>query len=154
MAATGKDADLTAGCAALGTYFTERAARVGTVVPVEIVQESGLKDPKKTNSCNPALLNPLPNPAYTADQYNSLVLLYLRAARIAGRFPEVTTHFLIDVTGHCDPRCFDLQHFYDAIAAALGHGKGSTYGPKPSYGTKTGTNNVWWDDRVCGSKPP
>jgi hypothetical protein len=127
---------------------------------VEIVQETGLISTTSgsQNACNPANpnLTPLPNPPYTNDQYASLVLLYLRAARAAGRFPEVTTHFVVDafIRGHCDPRCFDLQRFYNDVATALGHGQGSTYGPAPSYGTTWGTHNIWWNDRICNGPHP
>ncbi len=82
--------------------------------------------------------------------------MYLRACRIAGMFPEITTHFAVDgfVEGHCDPRCFNLEQLYDTIAAAMGHGKGSTYGIKPSYGRVWKTHNVWWDDSICHGKHP
>jgi hypothetical protein len=160
VAATGQEAALTTACNALSAYFSTRAARVGTTVPVEVVQEPGLASTTSgsQNACSPSNPNlvPLPVPAYTDDQYRGAVLLYLRAARAAGRFPEVTTHFVVDAfaRGHCDPRCFNLQRFYNEVAARLGHGMGSTYGPAPSYGTTWGTNNVWWNDRICGGPPP
>jgi hypothetical protein len=158
VAADAKETDFDAGCATLSTYFSERAARVGSIVSVEIVQV-GVKDSKKNmNTCDPKNPNvaPMPSPPYSADQYANIALVYLRAALAAGRFPEVTTHFVVDAfeRGHCDPRCFDLQHLYDTIAALLGHGKGSTYGIKPSYGTVWGTNNVWWDNTICGGPQP
>jgi hypothetical protein len=151
---------ITTNCGTLAPYFTARAQRVGRIVPVEIVQQAGLASTTSgsQDSCNPANPNlvPLPNPPYTNDQYANLVLLYLRAARAAGRFPETTTHFVVDAfqRGHCDPRCFDLQRFYNEIAAALGHGRGSTYGPVPNYGTTWGTNNIWWNDRICNGPHP
>jgi Domain of unknown function (DUF4157) len=159
VANAGQDAALTTACNALASYFTTRAARVGTTVPVEIVQESGLASATgNQNACDPANPNlvPLPVPAYTDDQYRSVSLVYLRAARAAGRFPETTTHFVTDafVRGHCDPRCFDLQRFYNEIAARLGHGAGSTYGPAPNYGVTWGTHNIWWNDRICGGAHP
>jgi hypothetical protein len=151
-------ADFEAGCKALSTYFRERSARVGSTVGIEIVQV-GVKSSKgNLNTCDPANPNvvPMPSPPYSADQYANIAFLYLRAAFIAGRFPEVTTHFVVDAfeRGHCDPRCFDLERLYAAIAAVLGHGKGSTYGVKPSYGTRWGSNTVWWDDKICGGPHP
>jgi hypothetical protein len=74
----------------------------------------------------------------------------------AGVWPHTTTHFVEDAFagGHCDPRCFDLQHFYDIIAGLVGHAAGSTYGVTPSYGMKSGTNTVWWHDTVCHGPHP
>jgi hypothetical protein len=160
-ASPAKEKDLTDGCKELADYFRSRAARVGSAVTVEILQETGLKDPNlkgQQNACNPKNpnLKPLPKPAYTDHQYQEIVLLYLRATLAAGRFPEITTHFMVDAfkQGHCDPRCFDLGRLYKMIATSLGHGQKSTYGIKPSYGTKWGTNNIWWDDTICGGGPP
>jgi hypothetical protein len=158
LAVSEKQKELSDSCIALSAYFTEREARVASTFPVEIVQPGVKKGAKNENTCDPKNLDSLPlsNPPYSDDQYNSLVKLYLRAALIAGLFPEVTTHFAVDayLRGHCDPRCFNLTKFYDLIAAALGHGKGSTYGVKPSYGIESGTNNVWWDKTICHHEPP
>ena len=99
----------------------------------------------------------MPLPPYAESQYLDVVQVYLRAALEAGRFPEIVTHYWIDRNiedSHCDPRCFKLDHLYELIAAAMGHGPGSTYGIKPNYGTKKGTHNVWWLDTVCGSAHP
>jgi Domain of unknown function (DUF4157) len=154
-----KEKDLTDGCKELANYYTTRTARVGSAVTVEILQETGLKDPKgNQNACNPKNpnLKPLPKPAYTDHQYQEIMMLYLRATLQAGKFPEITTHFSVDAfkQGHCDPRCFDLGRLYKLIASTLGHGQNSTYGVKPSYGTKYGTDNIWWDDTICGGGHP
>jgi len=141
---------LEASCSTLAPLLSARKARVGSMLNVEIVLQPG-------SDCRTSgKLEALPQPVYTADQHRGLVKLYLMAALQAGKFPEVTTHFWVDrVAGdHCDPRCFDLMHLYNLIAAALGHGQGSTYGIKPNYGTKQGTNNVWWHETVCGGRPP
>lgn len=158
VALPSKEADLTNSCATLAPYFSTREARVGSLVTVEIVQ-AGVKSAKGSqNTCDPDNPNiaPIPKPPYSDSQYAEIVKLYLRAALLAGRFPEITTHFQVDAfeKGHCDPRCFDLQKLYNSIAMALGHGKGSTYGIKPSYGTKWGTNNIWWNNKICGGSPP
>lgn len=158
IAAPGKEQELTDACSALAMYFSERAARIASTIPVEIVQPGVKSGAKSEDTCDPD--NPdivlLSNPPYSDEQYKNLVLLYLRAAFVAGQFPEITTHFAIDafVQGHCDPRCFDLDNLYRLIAAALGHGKGSTYGVKPSFGMKSGTNNVWWSNEICHGKHP
>lgn len=159
-----KTADLTAGCKELAPYYSARAARVGSMTTVEIVQEPGLHKTKaedKTaneNACdltNPNI-KPLPKPAYTESQYKEIILLYFRSCLAAGRFPGITTHFVVDSfkRGHCDPRCFDLGFLYKAIALNLGHGERSTYGVTPSYGTKWGTHTIWWDDTICGGPAP
>jgi hypothetical protein len=155
-----KDADFDAGCNKLAAYFPARAARVASIVPIEIVQV-GVIDPdptKNRDTCNPEKGNvkPMPSPPYSDSQYLNIALVYLNAAYVAGQFPETTTHFVVDAfeKGHCDPRCFDLQKLYDTIAALLGHGKGSTYGLKPSYGRTWGTNTIWWDNTICGGSPP
>ena len=158
IAVSGKETELRNACAALSGYFTERDLRVSSTVPVEIVQPGVKKGAKSEDTCNPANpdILPLSTPPYSADQYRNISLLYLRACRIAGMFPEITTHFAVDgfVEGHCDPRCFNLEQLYDTIAAAMGHGKGSTYGIKPSYGRVWKTHNVWWDDSICHGKHP
>jgi hypothetical protein len=153
-----KDADFDAGCAKLAAYFPARAARVGSIVPIEIVQVGVIDSKKNLNTCDPKNTNvkPMPSPPYSDSQYLNIALVYLNAAYVAGQFPEVTTHFVVDAfeRGHCDPRCFDLQKLYDTIAALLGHGKGSTYGVKQSYGLAWGTNTIWWDNTICGGSPP
>jgi hypothetical protein len=85
------------------------------------------------------------------------MLQYLRATLIAGKYPEATTHFALDhglPDSHCDPRCFNMNKLYRSIAMELRHPPDSSYGIEPSYGTKSGTNSVWWDDRFCYSQPP
>ena len=153
-----KDADFDAGCQKLAAYFFARTARVGSIVPIEIVQVGVIDSKKNLNTCDPKNANatPIPSPPYSANQYLNIALVYLNAAYVAGQFPEVTTHFVVDAfeRGHCDPRCFDLQKLYDTIAVRLGHGKGSTYGVKPSYGLTWGTNTIWWDNKICGGSPP
>ncbi|MEQ1903081.1 MAG: DUF4157 domain-containing protein [Pirellulaceae bacterium] len=161
-AETGKEKELEASCKKLSKYYAERPGRVSSLVTVEI-RQVGVKDSKDEsegakNTCNPNNPNtkPMPNPPYTDNQYSNIALLYLRAAQTAGVFPEVTTHFVIDSfdQGHCDPRCFDLQKLYDTIATLLGHGKGSTYGVKPIYGLKSGSDTIWWSDKICGKPHP
>jgi hypothetical protein len=141
-------ANLTAGCNTLAAYLAARPGRIGSRVNVELVQQAG-SDCRTTGNLTPL-------PAYTATQYQGAVLMYLRAALMAGVYPETTTHFWVDRSfrGHCDPRCFNLQHFYDLIASTMGHGIGSRYGPVPNYGTTWGTHNVWWQNTVCGGPPP
>ena len=156
IAISGREKDLTAACAALSGYFVERDLRVSSMVPVEIVQPGVKKGAKNMNTCDPSNpdIAPLSNPPYSAEQYKNICLLYLRASYMAGVFPEITTHYAVDgfIQGHCDPRCFDLDHLYDVIAATIGHGKGCTYGIKPIYGIPWKTHNVWWDDNICHGK--
>lgn len=153
-----KEKELAAACEKLQQYFAQRPGRVGSLVTVEIVQVGTKSAKGNQNTCDPNNPNvkPMPDPPYTDNQYVNVALLYLRAALTAGRFPETTTHFLIDAfdKGHCDPRCFDLMKLYDTIAVLLGHGKGSTYGVRPKYGRTWGTSNVWWDDKICGKAHP
>jgi uncharacterized protein DUF4157 len=160
MASKGMEIALSTGCAGLAPYFAVRAQRTVSLIPVEINQETGLKNPKSKdqNTCNPKSSNvkPLPSPAYTASQYAALVKLYLQAALAAGRFPKITTHFVVDAfeKGHCDPRCFDLTRLYHDIAVVMNHAAHSRYGDLPSYGTTWGTHNIWWNDTICGGGPP
>jgi hypothetical protein len=114
------------------------------MVNVEIVQEQG-----------GTARAPTPLPAYTSDQYDSIVRVYLRAALQAGRWPEITTHFLVDrnIGDHVDPRCFNLGELYRWIQVAMAHAPMSTYGIVPSYGTGP-ANNVWWRPSICGGPPP
>jgi hypothetical protein len=162
VAVAGQESNLTSNCASLSGFFTERNLRVSSTVPVEIVQpgvRKGAKGEKiNENTCDPNNpdLVPLSNPPYSADQYQSLALLYLRAALIAGMFPEITTHFVVDafIQGHCDPRCLNLDYLYEKIAEKMGHGKGSTYGVKPAYGRRWGTDTVWWHDTICHGPHP
>ncbi|MEK6321043.1 MAG: DUF4157 domain-containing protein [Acidobacteriota bacterium] len=158
VAVAGQESNLTSNCASLSAFFTERNLRVSSTVPVEIVQPGVKKGATNQNTCDPTNpdIIPLSNPPYSADQYNNIALLYLRAANIAGMFPEITTHFVVDafIQGHCDPRCFNLNQLYDVISGTMGHGKGSTYGVKPSYGRRWGTDSVWWNDTICHGPHP
>lgn len=147
-----KAPDLEAGCQALGTYFALREPRLSSTVNVEISKPAG-------SACNwdEKHFKLVELPPYTASQYQQTALVYLQAALQADQFPEVTTHFALDsfdASGHCDPRCFDLQHFYDEVAGKIGHKAGALYGIKPNYGTTRGTHNVWWQNRVCGGGHP
>jgi hypothetical protein len=147
-----KAKDLEAGCKALEKYFAQRGARFGSTVNVEVSQPAG-------SACNSdeKKFTLVPLPPYTASQYQAAAQVYLQAALQADQFPEVTTHFWLDnfdASGHCDPRCFNLQAFYDAVAGMVGHAKGSLYGIKPNYGTTRGTHNVWWHPKVCGGNHP
>jgi hypothetical protein len=157
-AVAGKAQELTDTCATLTPFFTERKNRIESTASVEIVQP-GVKSSKgNQNTCDPTNSNnaPLDNPPYTNLQYQSVVSLYLRAALIAGVFPEITTHFAVDanVQGHCDPRCFDLTRLYKMIATAMGHSTACVYGVSPSYGLKWGANNIWWDNGICHGNHP
>jgi hypothetical protein len=158
IAAPGGEAELTTTCRGLSDYFKERQARVMSVTAVEIVQPGVKAGAKSQDTCNPKNpdIAPLDTPPYSTTQYESIRDLYLRAAFQAASFPEITTHFAVDafIQGHCDPRCFDLGNLYQMIATTLGHAGGSTYGVLPSYGTRWGTNNVWWDDTICHKKHP
>lgn len=161
VAVKGKEADLTSGCKVIGPVLEARAQRARATVSVELVQVGVKKGAKSENTCDPSNpdILPLPDPPYSAEQYWNTTLMYLRAAVAAGVWPMTTTHFVEDAFagGHCDPRCFDLQRFYDGIAnflAPLGHAKGSTYGVKPKYGLKSGTDTVWWHDKICHRGPP
>lgn len=98
----------------------------------------------------------IPRPAYSATQYEAVVNLYLRAALQAGRWPEITTHFLVDkgfIDGHKDPRCFDLGELYRLIRVAMSHPPQTTYGILPVYGTGKAAN-IWWTQSLCGGPPP
>ncbi len=88
---------------------------------------------------------------------------YLRAALIAGKYPEATTHFKVDYNyrlnrvlpdAHCDPRCFNLNELYRLIAKQMNHPLGSEYGIKPSYGKTPGTHNIWRDKDFCYTSAP
>jgi hypothetical protein len=159
IAAPTKQDSLGDACDALGEYFKIRNSRIKSSVAVEIIQVGAISEQGNQNTCsasNPNIAT-LPNPPYSDNQYNSALALYLRAALAAGKFPQATTHFALDVfdpEAHCDPRCFNLTKLYSSIATVMGHARGSTYGIKPSYGTKSGTNNIWWDDNICHGSAP
>jgi hypothetical protein len=147
-------ADLQAPCGEVQKYFDQRNQRVSSSVPIEIVQPGG-----QGSICGVGSAGAIPfkNPPYSVDQYDNVMLQYLRAALIAGKYPEATTHFALDhglPDSHCDPRCFNMNKLYRSIAVELRHPTDSRYGIEPSYGTKSGTNNIWWDDRFCYSQPP
>jgi hypothetical protein len=145
---------LRSACGPLTNYFNIRNSRVKSTVAAEILQVGTRSDKGNQNTCsasNPNIAT-LPNPPYSDNQYNSITSMYLRAALAAGKFPQMTTHFALDTfdpEGHCDPRCFNLTKLYNEIASVMGHARGSSYGIVPSYGTRSGTNNIWWDDRIC-----
>lgn len=138
---------LVGGCQRLLPLFNMRALRIGTSVNVEIVQERG-SDCRTTGTLTP--LTP-----YSASQMDNVKNLYLNAALQARAFPSITTHFQIDKAAgdHCDPRCFNVTELYKNIQTALGHPAGCTYGITPVYGTG-GSDNVWWNDTVCGGAHP
>ena len=161
VAQRGQGTDLSAACAAVEPLLADRRTRIGSTASVELVQVGSRDRNKSQNTCNPNNPNnlPLPNPPYSDNQYWNTTFLYLSAAVQAGRFPQITTHFAVDafVGGHCDPRCFNLPKLYQSIAtmlAPLGHGPASTYGIRPSFGLRSGTNNVWWHDTTCHSSHP
>lgn len=158
IALKGKEAELESGCKVIGPILQKREERVASTVSVELVQVGVKKGAKNLNTCDPSNPDalPLPDPPYSDTQYWNTALMYIRAAVAAGAWPATTTHFVEDAfdRGHCDPRCFDLQRFYDQIAGLVGHGKGSTYGVTPRYGTKSGADSVWWDTKICHRGPP
>jgi hypothetical protein len=151
--------DLDAACRAVKTYFTVRNQRVNNSVPIEILQVGAKSSSGNQNSCNAQNSNLIPfsRPPYTDIQYESVLLQYLRATFLAGKYPEATTHFVLDhglPESHCDPRCFNMNKLYRSIAAEMGHPQNSRYGITPSYGTKPGTNSIWWNENFChGSFP-
>jgi hypothetical protein len=159
LANPGQEEALRSACAPLSNYFNIRNTRVKSTVAAEIVQVGTRSDRGNQNTCsasNPNIAT-LPTPPYSDNQYNSALALYLRATLAAGKFPQLTTHFALDTfdpEGHCDPRCFNLNKLYNSIAATMGHAQGSSYGIIPSYGTRSGTNNIWWDDRICHGSAP
>jgi hypothetical protein len=146
-------------CGTLTNYFKIRNSRVKSSVAAEIVQVGARSARGNQNTCdaNNSNIATLPNPAYSDNQYNYALGLYLRAALSAGKFPQTTTHFALDTfdpEAHCDPRCFNLTKLYAAISSVMGHAPGSTYGITPSYGTRLGTHNIWWNDRICHGSAP
>jgi hypothetical protein len=159
IAAPNQENSLSSACDTLDEYFKIRNSRVKSTVAVEIIQVGAIAATGNQNTCdanNPNIAE-LPNPPYSDNQYNSATNLYLRAALASGKFPQMTTHFALDTfdpAGHCDPRCFNLTKLYGSIASVMGHAKGSTYGIKPSYGTQSSTNNIWWDNNICHGSAP
>jgi hypothetical protein len=146
-------------CGTLDNYFKIRNSRVKSSVTTEIIQVGARSSKGNQNTCsasNPNIAT-FPKPPYSENQYAAATALYLRAALAAGKFPQMTTHFALDAfasDAHCDPRCFNLNKLYSSLAAVMGHAPGSSYGIKPSYGTKGGVNNIWWDDRICHGSAP
>jgi hypothetical protein len=103
----------------------------------------------------------LPNPTYTDAQYETLKLVYLKAALEGGRFPAIVTHYWLDqgertkIGDHCDPRGVDLMKLYSLISQSLDHSPDTLYGSKPQYGVHPEQgDNVWWSEWVMGSPPP
>jgi hypothetical protein len=158
-AITDRESSLRTACGSLTNYFNVRNSRIRSSVAAEIIQLGARSEQGNQNTCdaNNGNIATLPNPPYSENQYDRTLALYLRAALAAGKFPQMTTHFALDSfssDAHCDPRCFNLTKLYQKSAAVLGHAAGSTYGIKPSYGTQLGTNNIWWNDRICHDSPP
>ncbi|WP_373542004.1 hypothetical protein [Chamaesiphon sp.] len=155
----GREASLRSACTPLSNYFNIRNSRVKSSVAAEIIQVGARSVRGNQNTCsasNPNIAT-FPNPPYSANQYDSALSLYLRSTLAAGKFPQLTTHFILDTfdpEGHCDPRCFNLNKLYNTIASTMGHAQGSSYGIAPSYGTRSGTNNIWWHDRICHGSAP
>jgi N-acetyl-anhydromuramyl-L-alanine amidase AmpD len=131
---------LKAACRVLGPYFAERQIRIGSTVNVEILQHAEDTD--------------IPDPPYTEKQYTDVAEIYLRAARVDGRFPFITTHYFLDAGHHRDPRCFNVDFLYSKIATTIGHPVDCTYGVETSYGTADGTDKVWWTKAACHGPPP
>lgn len=155
----GREDSLRSACAPLTNYFNIRNSRVKSAVAAEIVQVGVRSEGGNQNTCsasNPNIAT-LPNPPYSDNQYNSIVTVYLRSALAAGKYPQLTTHFILDnfdPNGHCDPRCFNLNKLYASISSVMGHPRGNSYGITPSYGNRPGTNNIWWNDRICHGSAP
>jgi hypothetical protein len=159
VAAPNQEDPLRSACTSLTNYFNIRNSRVRSSVATEIIQVGARSDRGNQNTCSASNGNiaTLPTPPYSDNQYNSALALYLRATLAAGKFPQMTTHFALDTFdpgGHCDPRCFNLNKLYNSIASTMGHAPGSSYGLTPSYGTRSGVNNIWWDDRICHGSAP
>jgi hypothetical protein len=159
VANPGQEASIGSACAPLTNYFNVRNSRVKSTVAAEIVQVGARSERGNQNTCSASNANiaTLPTPPYSDNQYGSALGLYLRAALAAGKFPQLTTHFALDTfdpEGHCDPRCFNLNKLYSSIASTMGHAQGSSYGVTPSYGMRSGTNNIWWDNRICHGSAP
>jgi hypothetical protein len=155
----GRDPALSKACGTLTNYFSIRNNRVRSSVATEIVQVGARSEKGNQNTCdaNNGNIATLPNPPYSNNQYDRALALYLRATLAAGKYPQMTTHFALDTfdpSAHCDPRCFNLTKLYNLVATTMGHAQGSTYGIKPSYGTQLGTNNIWWNDRICHAPRP
>ncbi len=155
----GQSASLSSACAPLTNYFSIRNSRIKSSVAAEIIQVGARSERGNQNTCsarNPNMAT-FPTPPYSDNQYGSALSLYLRAALAAGKFPQLTTHFALDTfdpKGHCDPRCFNLNKLYNSIASTMGHAQGSSYGLTPSYGTRSGINNIWWNNRICHGAAP
>jgi hypothetical protein len=159
VANPGQESSLSSACRPLTNYFNIRNSRVKSTVAAEIIQVGARSERGNQNTCsasNPNIAT-LPNPPYSDNQYSSVTALYLRATLSAGKFPQLTTHFALDTfdpEGHCDPRCFNLTQLYNSISSVMGHARGSSYGIVPSYGTRSGVNNIWWNDRICHGSAP
>jgi hypothetical protein len=142
LAPIGKATDLNTKALALAPYFALRDQLVAETINVEMVQPHGSATDKLS---------------YSADQYANTIALYLRSAVLAGVFPSVTTHKVVDEKfkgGHDDPRCFNLGKFYDGIATAVGHNVGpSRYGVEPTYGRSGDGTSISWP-AVCAEKKP
>jgi hypothetical protein len=152
------DSAMTSACNRLSGYFRTRNERVRNSVSVEILQVGARSAAGNQNTCNPRNSNiaTLPNPPYSDTQYKNVLNNYLRAALMAGAYPKITTHFVLDARlpeSHCDPRCFNLTRLYHAISTVSGHPRGTSYGLIPSYGTSGGSNNLWWDNGTCHGTP-
>lgn len=157
--ASGREDGLRSACGTLTNYFNIRESRVKSSVAAEIIQAGVRSERGNQNTCDARNSNiaTFPNPPYSDNQYNYALGFYLRAVVGAGKFPQLTTHFALDTfdpQAHCDPRCFNLTKLYSSIAAVMGHAQGSMYGITPSYGPKLGTNNIWWNDRLCHGSAP
>jgi hypothetical protein len=155
----GAEASLRSACGTLTNYFNIRNSRVRSAVAAEIIQAGVRSERGNQNTCDAGNSNiaGFANPPYSENQYNYTLGIYLRAALSAGKFPQMTTHFALDAfdpEAHCDPRCFNLTKLYGSIASVMGHARGSSYGIVPSYGTRLGTNNIWWNDRICRGSAP
>jgi hypothetical protein len=161
IAATGRATDLSTECTTLSPFYAARQSRISSSTHVEIVQNSGQPSSSTSWVCDPSnphltALHTSTRSAYTSNQMDNVAKLYLQVAATEGRYPNITTHFLVDssMRGHCDPRCFDLGDLYARIAALVGHPTTTNYGLVPSYGTTFGTNNIWWLNSVCGGSHP
>lgn len=151
-------ASMGSSCSQLANYFKTRNERVRSSIAVEILQVGARSESGNQNTCDPRNSNiaALPSPPYSDTQYKNVLNNYFRAALMAGSYPKITTHFALDARlpeSHCDPRCFDLTRLYHAISTVSGHPRGTSYGLVPSYGISGGSNNIWWDNRICRGAP-
>jgi hypothetical protein len=164
-------------CQKVDPVLKEYRDRVSASLHVELIQMKGSEcfitdtqvkaynqnapDSMKIKGDRVVSLQTWERPAYTPEQYQSLVRLYLQSALQADRFPEITTHYWVDqgtygkIGTHCDPRGLDLMYLYQQISATIGDPLETIYGIEPKYGLHPEKgDNLWWSEAVLGDLPP